>query len=217
MTARAVGENAGRDRGPLLHRRAGRARPPAPQRHVEFAAGGHEFRAARAPAGVFSAGRLDPGTARAAAQGRSCPARRRRARCSTWAAATALIARVLATVAPACDGVRGRRQRAGPRAGRGPTARRWAYARRAPDEVPDESVRFAQIWSNPADPRRQDRAARAARPAGCPGWRRTAWPGWSSAGTWAATRCTAVAGGAGARQSSGTPARRASGCFEDPK
>ena len=115
------------------------------ERTVEFAAGGHEFRLTAA-GGVFSAGRLDPGTA----------VLLRKAVLPTPGETGALldlgcgygpIACVLATVAPraavyAIDV--NERARALAAANAGPLGVRV----NAPDEV-DETVGFAQIWSNP--------------------------------------------------------------------
>ena len=79
----------------------------------------------------------------------------------------------------------------------------------APDEVP------AMSGSRRSGRTRRPRSARPSCTrcccAGCPGWPRTASPGWWSAGTSAATRCT-PGWSSRAGRSSGTPARRASGC-----
>ena len=117
-----------------------------------------------------------PGHGRAAAQGR--PARRRRppGRSSTSAAGTA---RSRACWPPRRRGATVYAVDVNARA-RELTARQRRAARRgrpvrvaAPDEVPDD-VRFAEIWSQPADPGRQGGAARAARALAAPAGARTA-------------------------------------------
>lgn len=127
------------------------AEPAAPQRRreVAFTAAGREYLLA-AGSGVFSAGRLDPGTA----------VLLRKADLPTAATAGALldlgcgygpIACVLATVAPAATvyavdvNTRARELTAGNAAALDLTQRLRVAA---PDEVPTD-VRFAQIWSNP--------------------------------------------------------------------
>ena len=127
------------------------ASPNAPARHtdVEFEVAGREFRL-RAPAGVFSAGRLDPGTAVLLRKGELPP---------PWATGTLLdlgcgygpIACVLATLAPqarvyavdvnerAIDAARANAEALD--LGHRITASRA-------DDVPADLV-FDQIWSNP--------------------------------------------------------------------
>jgi 16S rRNA G1207 methylase RsmC len=118
-------------------------------RTVAFSAAGHEFTLAAA-AGVFSAGRLDPGTA----------VLLRKAELPDPGAAGPLldlgcgygpVACVLATVAPdarvyAIDVNTRARELAAANAATVGAADRIVVT--APDEVPDD-VRFAQIWSNP--------------------------------------------------------------------
>ncbi|WP_203700051.1 class I SAM-dependent methyltransferase [Asanoa iriomotensis] len=116
-----------------------------PERTVEFAAGGHEFRL-RAAGGVFSADRLDPGTAVLLRKAVLPPAGFD-GNLLDLGCGYGPIACVLATVAPraavyAVDV--NARARALALANGGPLGVRVS----APDEV-DESVGFAQIWSNP--------------------------------------------------------------------
>ncbi|GIF65815.1 16S RNA G1207 methylase RsmC [Asanoa ishikariensis] len=115
------------------------------ERTVEFAAGGHEFRL-RASGGVFSAGRLDPGTA-VLLRKADLPDRTESGALLDLGCGYGPIACVLATVAPSATvyaiDVNAR-------------ARALAAANGAPlgvrvsdPEGVDDSVGFAQIWTNP--------------------------------------------------------------------
>ncbi|WP_089244917.1 class I SAM-dependent methyltransferase [Asanoa hainanensis] len=115
------------------------------ERTVEFTAGGQDFRL-RAAGGVFSADRLDPGTAvllrKALLPDRSVTGALLDLGCGYGP-----IACVLATLAPAATVYAidvNARARALAAANGGPLGVRVS----APEEV-DDSVEFAQIWSNP--------------------------------------------------------------------
>ena len=114
-------------------------------RTVEFSAGGHEFRLTAA-GGVFSADRLDPGTA-VLLRKAPLPSSGEDGALLDLGCGYGPIACVLATVAPRADvyavdvNPRARELAA---ANAGPLGVTVA----APDEVA-ETVRFAQIWSNP--------------------------------------------------------------------
>ena len=115
------------------------------ERTVEFTAGGHEF-GLRAAGGVFSANRLDPGTA-VLLRKADLPGPGETGALLDLGCGYGPIACVLATVAPhatvyAIDV--NARARALAAANGGPLGVRVS----APDEV-DDSVGFAQIWSNP--------------------------------------------------------------------
>jgi len=135
-----------RDNGPVSTDHYFSAEPSAPARpgEVEFSVAGHDYRLVTA-SGVFSAGRLDPGTAVLLRKG------------TLPAGGTLLdlgcgygpIACVLATTAPSASvyavdvNARARELTA-----RNAEALKLPIAVRAPDEVPDD-VTFTEIWSNP--------------------------------------------------------------------
>jgi 16S rRNA G1207 methylase RsmC len=115
------------------------------ERTVEFAAGGHEFRL-RAAGGVFSADRLDPGTA-VLLRKAELPAPDATGNLLDLGCGYGPIACVLATVAPRATVYAvdvNARARALAATNGGPLGVRVS----APDGV-DESLTFAQIWSNP--------------------------------------------------------------------
>ena len=193
---------------PLLQRRA-RARR-APPATVEFTVAGRDYALAVAPA----ASSPPAGSTRAPP---CCCARPRCPRPTTAGAAARPRLRL-----------RPDRLRAGHRGARGPTVyavdvnarareltarerrRRSALADRvrvaAPDDVPDD-VRFAADLEQPADPRRQGRAARAAGALAAPAGAGRRRPGWWSTGTSAVTRCTPGWSSAAGR-SSGTASQK---------
>ncbi|MDG4821177.1 methyltransferase [Asanoa sp. WMMD1127] len=115
------------------------------QRVVEFAAGGHEFRL-RAAGGVFSADRLDPGTA-VLLRKATLPDPATTGNLLDLGCGYGPIACVLATVAPRAT-VYAVDVNARARALAAANGEALGVRVSAPDEV-DESVGFAQIWSNP--------------------------------------------------------------------
>ena len=127
------------------------AEPDAPMRPttVEFTAAGHGFRLA-AGSGVFSAGRLDPGTA-VLLRKAVLPAASTEGALLDLGCGYGPIACVLGTIAPratvyAVD-INGRaRELARTNAHNAGLAGRVIVC--APDDVP-EDVRFAEIWTNP--------------------------------------------------------------------
>jgi 16S rRNA (guanine1207-N2)-methyltransferase len=127
------------------------AEPNAPARPtiVRFTAAGHAFRLA-AGAGVFSAGRLDPGTA-VLLRKAPLPAASTEGALLDLGCGYGPIACVLGTVAPlttiyAVDVNARARELARTNAHDAGLAARVQVC--APDDVP-EDVRFAEIWSNP--------------------------------------------------------------------
>ncbi|WP_203712613.1 class I SAM-dependent methyltransferase [Asanoa siamensis] len=115
------------------------------ERTVEFAAGGHEFRL-RAAGGVFSAGRLDPGTA-VLLRKATLPGPDTTGDLLDLGCGYGPIACVLATVAPRAT-VHAVDVNARARALAAVNGEPLGVRVSAPEEVA-ESVRFAQIWSNP--------------------------------------------------------------------
>ncbi|MEV7227533.1 methyltransferase [Polymorphospora sp. NPDC051019] len=127
------------------------AEPTSPdqRRDIEFTVAGHGLTLV-ATGGVFSAGRLDPGTAVLLRKG-ELPAAGTTGHLLDLGCGYGPIACALATVAPAATvhavDVNARaRELAGENAARIGVADRVRVA--APDDVPDDIV-FAQIWSNP--------------------------------------------------------------------
>jgi 16S rRNA G1207 methylase RsmC len=122
---------------------------PGPVRTVEFTVDGRSY-ALAAAGGVFSAGRLDPGTA-VLLRKAPPPAPDQTGQLLDLGCGYGPIASVLATAAPATTvwavdvNARARRLAAANATALG-VADRVRVA--APDEVPP-GVRFAQIWSNP--------------------------------------------------------------------
>ena len=210
-----VRENGRRDRRPLLHRRARQRRPAA--------RGRVHRRRARRTASPSAGGRLLRRPARprhrgAAAQGRAARPPTTTGTLLDLGCGYGPIACVLADLAPAATvyavdvNARARELTAANAA----RARRWptGCGSARPDEVPDD-VRVRPDLVQPADPGRQgelhDAAAALAAPAR-PGRRRLA------GGRPAPRRRLAAALAASSRagRSSGTPARRASGCCGSP-
>lgn len=120
---------------------------PARTTHVTFVAGGREFRL-RAAGGVFSADRLDPGTA-VLLRKAPLPGPETEGALLDVGCGYGPIACVLATVAPRATvyGV-DVNSRALDLTRENATALGLRVEARAPDDVPDD-VAFAQIWSNP--------------------------------------------------------------------
>ena len=122
------------------------ASPSTPEqpRTVSFAAAGREF-TLTAAAGVFSAGRLDPGTAVLL---RKAPLPAAPGPLLDLGCGYGPIACVLATVAPGPVYAVDVNARARDLTARNAAALGLAVTVAAPDDVPAD-VRFAQIWSNP--------------------------------------------------------------------